>query len=129
LTLDHTYYFDGDKKKISWTIETNGARIDQVRTHIEDYYEKISLEQSKYVALHVGIFWGIGRFIIKNGDTVNVKLDLKSMFENLGENKMQNDPFVNSRTRFIQQLIDQRKITVRYDTIEQHENKATSLLV
>ncbi len=65
MTLDHTYYFDGDKKKISWTIETNDARVDQVRTHIEDYYEKISIEQSKYVALHVGIFWGIGRFIIK----------------------------------------------------------------
>ena len=128
MTLNHTYYFDGDKKKISWTIETSDSKIDQVRTHIDDYYEKISVEQSKYVALHVGIFWCIGRFIIKNGDTVNVNLDLRSMFDHLVENKIQNDPFVNSRARFIQQLIDQRKLVVKYQLIESHDNKATRLL-
>ncbi len=122
--MEHTYYFDGDKKKISWTIENSDARSDQSRIHIEDYYEKISVEQSKYVALHVGIFWSIGRFIIKNGDTVNVMIDLRSIFEHLSEKKTHADPFVNARTRFIEQLIDQRKLAVRYKTIEPVDNKA-----
>ena len=126
--MDHSYYFDGDKKKISWTIETNGSSADQVRTHVEDYYEKISVEQSKYVAFHVGIFWGIGRFIIKNGDTINVMLDLRSIYDHLAENKMQSDPFVSNRSKFIQQLIDQRKLTVKYLLIEPHENRASKLL-
>lgn len=127
--MEHTYYFDGDKKKISWTIENSETRSDQFRIHIEDYYEKISAEQSKYVALHVGIFWSIGRFIIKNGDTVNVMTDLKSMFEHLSENKTHDDPFVNSRTGFIKQLIDQRRLSIRYKMIEPSDNKASLLLL
>ncbi|MGI0047113.1 MAG: hypothetical protein ACREBB_08005 [Nitrosotalea sp.] len=127
--MEHVYYSDGNKKKISWTIESNNTRTDQVRTHIEDYYEKISTEQSKYVALHVGIFWSVGRFIIKNGDTVNIMLDLKSMFDHLAENKMTSDPFVNSRVGFIQQLIDQRKLVIKYQITEPSSNKASALLL
>ncbi len=127
--MEHTNYFDGNKKKISWTIENNEMRADQVRTHIEDYYEKITVEQSKYVALHVGIFWSIGRFIIKNGDSVNVMLDLRSMFEHLTEKKSHDDRFIHLRTGFIQQLIDQRHLNVRYRMIEPAENKATKLLM
>jgi|SRR5579872_4465324 len=126
--MEHTYYFDGDKKKISWTIENGDTRSDQSRIHIEDYYEKISEEQSKYVALHVGIFWCIGRFIIKNGDTINVMIDLKSMFEHLSEKKTHDDPFVNSRTKFVWQLIDQRKLLIKYKLIEPTDNKAALLL-
>lgn len=126
--MDHTYYFDGDEKKISWTIETNGSRTDQVRTHIEDFYERISVVQSKYVALHVGIFWGIGRFIIKNSDRINIMLDLKSMFDNLSENKTQDDPFITNRSKFIRQLIDQRTLKVNYQMIDTHDNKARKLL-
>ncbi|HJU13134.1 MAG TPA: hypothetical protein VJ792_01580 [Candidatus Nitrosotalea sp.] len=126
--MEHTYYSDGNKKEIAWTIVTDDAMVDQVRTHIEDYYGKISIEQSKYVALHVGIFWGIGRFIIRNGDTVNIMLDLKTMFDNLAENKKPDDPFVSHRTRFIRQLIDQRNLTVRYQMIEPGHNKSSRLL-
>ncbi len=126
--MEHTYYFDGDKKKISWTIENDDTRSDQVRKHIEDYYDRISIEQSKYVALHVGIFWSIGRFIIKNGDTVNVTVDLKTMFEHLAEKKPHNDRFIDSRMGFIQQLIDQRQLTVRYKMIEPSGNKSTKSL-
>ncbi|MDE1764701.1 MAG: hypothetical protein KGI27_00360 [Thaumarchaeota archaeon] len=126
--MEHTYYFDGNTKKISWTIESNETRSDQTRIHTEDYYEKISVEQSKYVALHTGIFWGIGRFIIKNGDMVNIMLDLKSMFEHLAENKTINDTFVNTRVGFIRQLVDQRRLVIKYQTIDQKNNKATALL-
>lgn len=126
--MEHSYYFDGDRKKISWTIESNGSRADQARIHIEEYYEKISVEQSKYVALHVGIFWGIGRFIIKNGDMVNVMIDLKPMHEHLSGNKTNDDPFVNRRSAFVQQLIDQRQLAVKYKLIDPYDNKANKLL-
>lgn len=127
--MDHVYYSDGNDKKISWTIETGNTKVDQVRIHIDGYYEKITVEQSKYVALHVGIFWGIGRFIIKNGDTVNIMLDLRTMLEHLAEDKQTGDPFINSRARFIKQLIEQRKLNVKYQIVEPSSNKATALLL
>jgi len=58
-----------------------------MRVHAQCHLDKVSVERSKYRALHVGIFWSIGNFIIKNGDKVRVMLDLKSMFEHLAENK------------------------------------------
>ncbi|NHI02573.1 hypothetical protein DYY67_0612 [Candidatus Nitrosotalea sp. TS] len=127
--MDHSYYFDGNTKSISWVIENNETYAEQIRTHAENYYDLVSTEQSKYIALHVGLFWGIGRFVIKNSDTVNVMLDLKSMFDHLAENKIVNDPFIISKTRFIHQLIDQRGLQIRYNLIEQHQNRATSLLL
>src|SRR5574337_1908234 len=98
--MEHIYFFDGDQKKISWTIENSNTRSEESRVHAEYFYDIVTPEQSRYIALHVGIFWSIGRFIIKNGDNVNIMLDLKSMFYHLAEDKIQNDPFVISRTRF-----------------------------
>jgi len=126
--VDHTYYSDGSKTKIAWTIESGSTSADQVRTHIDDYYDKLTIEQSKYVALHVGLFWGIGRFIIKNGDKVNMMLDLHSMFENLAEDKTSQDGFVNHRIRFIRQLISQRKLNVKFVMIKPEQNKSSLLL-
>lgn len=126
--MEHVFYLDGNSKMISWTIENSETKTDQTRTHAENYYDMVSVEQSKYIALHVGIFWGIGRFVIKNGDTVNVMLDLKSMFDHLAENKIADDPLIASKIRFIQQLVDQRELQIRYHLIEQQKNKATSLL-
>jgi len=126
--MDHNYYFDGNEKTISWIIENSETQVEQTRVHAENYHGMVSTEQSKYIALHVGIFWGIGRFIIKNTDTVNVMLDLKSMFEHLAENKIVNDPFIISKTKFIQQLIDQRGLQVKYHLIESDQNRAAPLL-
>jgi len=126
--MDHNYYFDGNEKTISWIIENSETQVEQTRVHAENYYGMVSKEQSKYIALHVGIFWGIGRFIIKNTDTVNVMLDLKSMFEHLTENKKVNDPFIISKTKFIQQLIDQRGLRVKYHLIGSDQNRAAPLL-
>ena len=127
--MDHSYYFDGNTKSISWVIENNETHVEQTRTHAENYYDLVSTEQSKYIALHVGLFWGIGRFVIKNSDTVNVMLDLKSMFDHLAENKIANDPFIISKTRFIHQLIDQRGLQIKYHLIESDQNRATPLLL
>lgn len=126
--MDHAYYFDGNMKMISWVIETNKIKVEQVRTHTEQYYDQVSVEQSKYIGLHVGLFWSIGKFIIKNGDTVKMMLNQNSMFEHLAKNKKSDDPFIESRANFIRQLIDQRRLDVRYQLIEPKNNPASKLL-
>src|SRR5215831_19235511 len=99
--MDHIFYFDGNQRKISWIIENHQARTEQDRIHAENYYDRVNIEQSKYIAFHVGLFWSIGRFIIKNGDTVKVMLDNDAMFEQLTKNKKSDDPFIESRIGFI----------------------------
>ena len=49
----------------------------------ENYKDKITKIQSKYVALHVALFWGIGTFNIKNKDSIKIKLDKKIMYQQL----------------------------------------------
>ena len=126
--MDHRYYFDGNKKMISWIIQDDETKFEQIRDHVEDYLDKISIEQSKYIALHVGIFWAIGRFIIKNGDSVKIMLDLKSMYEHLTGKKPTLDQFIESRTNFIKQIIEQRNLQVQFEIIEPSQNIATKLL-
>lgn len=102
--------------------------MDQVRDQADIYRDKISIEQSKYIALHVGIFWGIGRFILKNGDTIRIKIDSPTMLAQLLSNTTNPDPFIESKINFIKQLISQRKLDVRYDLIDPKQNMASKLL-
>lgn len=126
--MEHIYFFDGNEKRISWSIQNENSEVEQYRDQPDIYLDKVSVEQSRYIALHAGIFWCIGRFIIKNGDTVKVMLDSKLMYDHLvGENATQ-DSFIESRTGFIKQLIVQRKLDVRYELIEPEKNIATKLL-
>ena len=81
--MDHVFYSDGNANRISWIIQTDDSIIEQSREHIDIYKNKIPKLQSKYVALHIGLFWGIGVFKIKNEDKVKIKLDEKTMFEQL----------------------------------------------
>ena len=73
--MEHTFFSDGNSKRISWIIQSDDSSEEEDRDHVEEYLDKVTSEQSKYIALHVGIFWGIGRFVIQNEDTVNVMLD------------------------------------------------------
>jgi len=127
--MEHIYFFDGDQKKISWTIENSKTRSEESRVHAEYFYNIVTPEQSKYIALHVGIFWSIGRFIVKNGDTVKVMLDQRSMFDRLVKNKPTDDVFIERRMKFIDQIIKQRDLDVRYQMVDPSENKATKLLL
>lgn len=113
---------------ISWIIENGKTKFEQTRIQAEYYYDKVSIEQAKYISLHVGIFWGIGRFIIKNGDAVKVMLDLNSMFEQMTENKQHLDHFIESRISFIRQLFNQRNLDVSYQLIRSENNPASALL-
>lgn len=127
--MKYHYFCDGDQKRISWVIQNDNSKVEQFREQPEIYLDKVSNMQSKYIALHAGIFWCIGRFIIKNGDTVNVKLDSKPMFEHLTGNNISADSFIETRTNFLNQLIDQRKLIVKYELIEPQQNIATRLLL
>ena len=122
--MKHIFYSDGDSEKISWAIKTEDVLKKQSRDHIEMYKNKITDIQSKYVALHVGLFWTIGVFIVKNEDRITIKLDDEIMLRNLKSNENTNDEFIKKRTQFINQLILQRKLEVQFEKIDSNENLA-----
>ena len=126
--MEHTLFFDGNQKRISWIIQSNYSTEEQERNHVDKYLDKITNEQSKYIALHVGIFWSIGRFIIKNEDIVNVMLDSKSMYKHLTEDIENSDEFIEKRTWHLKELIAQRKLNIKYHLIEPKDDLATKLL-
>ena len=126
--MDHVFYPDGNTKKISWVIQTNNSIIEQSREHVEIYKNKISNLQSKYVALHIGLFWGIGVFKIKNEDVVKIKLDEKIMFDQLNTDMKIEDKFIANRIKFIKQLTTQRKLNIQYELIKQKDNLANKTL-
>ncbi len=126
--MEHTLFCDGNQKRISWIIQSKDSTEEEDRDHVDQYLDKVTDEQSKYIALHVGIFWGIGRFVIQNEDTVNVMLDSKSMYKHLTEESENSDEFIEKRTWFLKELISQRKLHVKYHLIEPKEDLATKLL-
>ncbi len=99
--LHHVFYSDGNAKKISWIIQTNDSIVDQNRDHTEIYKNKVTDLQSKYIALHVGLFWGIGMFIIKNQDTVKIKLDEKIMYDQWTSNLKIEDEFIKNECNLL----------------------------
>ena len=126
--MNHVFYLDGNAKKVSWGIQTEDVIVEQSREHVEIYRDKISELQSKYVSLHIGLFWGIGVFIIKNKDHIKIRLDDKTMFGQFTTDKRIKDEFIEKRIKFINQLIIQRKLNVEFDLIKQEENLANKIL-
>ena len=126
--MEHTIFADGNAKRISWIIQSDDSTDEQERDHVEQYLDKVTSEQSKYIALHVGIFWGIGRFVIQNEDTVNVMLDSKSMYKHLAGDEKNTDEFIEKRTWYLKDLIAQRKLHIKYHLIEPKDDLATKLL-
>ena len=122
--MHHILYFDGNTEEISWTIQTNNSIVDENRKHVEIYKNKITDIQSKYVALHVGLFWGIGVFIIKNEDDITIKFDEKEMYDHFMLNLKKEDEFIQKRMQFINQLTKQRKLKIKYEKIEINENRS-----
>ena len=103
--MEHILYSDGNLKKISWVIQTNESFISQTRIQTENYKNKITRIQSKYVALHVALFWGIGTFNIKNEDFIKIEVDEKIMYEQLKMKIITQDEFIKNRIGFIQSFI------------------------
>ena len=126
--MEHVYFFDGNPKKISWVIKTGESTEEEERTQADIHREKITEVQSKYVALHAGIFWSIGRYVIKNNDIINIMLDSKSMYEHLSESKETEDLFIQTKTMFLDQLLMKRNLKAIYHLIDSKENISTKLL-
>lgn len=122
--MEHILFFDGDSKRISWVIQTDNSIVEQKREHAEIYLDKVTNQQSKYIGLHIGIFWGIGTFIIKNEDIVKITTDDKTVYEQLISNQKSSDEFIEKRTFFIRQLIEQRKLKIKYNLVESNRNLA-----
>jgi len=122
--LNHVFYSYGNAQKITWIIQNDDSSFIENREHIDMYKDKVTNLQSKYVALHIGLFWGIGTFIIKNEDNVKIKLDEKIMFDQFTTDLKIEDVFIQKRLRFIKQLIDQRKLKIEFEVISKDENIA-----
>jgi len=125
--LHHVFYSDGNAKKISWVIQTENSIVDQKRDHVDIYKNKVTDLQSKYIALHIGLFWGIGTFIIKNEDSIKIKFDDKEMFNQFTTNSKIEDEFIQKRMQFIKQLMKQRKLEIQFVLIDRDENLAKKI--
>ncbi len=121
--MEHIFVSDGNPKQIRWAIESERGNENEIRDQPDTYLDKVSTEQAKFIALHAGFFWCIGRFIIKNGDTVRIKLDSESMCKSL-EKKESADELCFQKIGFLNQLIDQRKLVIKYEIISPEENPA-----
>ena len=122
--MHHIFYSDGNAKEISWIFQTNDSILKQNRKHADIYKDKVTNIQSKYIALHVGLFWGIGVFIIKNEDSVKIKLDEKIIYDQFTPNSKIEDEFIEKRMQFIRQLIEQRKLKIEFEIITSDKNLA-----
>lgn len=113
--MKHIIYAEGDKERISWTIHTNDSVIKQSREHVEIYKNKVTKVQSKYIAIHIGLFWAIGTFVIKNKDTVKIKLNEKIMYDHFMGYSKPKDDLIKNRLKFIRQIMAQRDLKVEFE--------------
>ena len=125
--MERILYSDGDLRKISWIIQTSQTIISQNRKHTENYKDKITKIQSKYVALHVALFWGIGTFNIKNEDSIKIKLDEEIMYQQLKMKIPIQDEFIKNKIKFIENFIKQRKLKVEFEIINFEKNLASKI--
>ena len=124
---------DGTKTKFSWIIQTGNQIKKEFRVHPPAYYSGYKLDikndiQSKFIALHVGLYWGIGVFIIKDGDTVDVMCDSKEMYDILNSKRETNDQIISDKINFTNLFIEQRKLIINYHLINDDNNPASELV-
>ena len=126
--MQHILYVNGNPRQIAWVIQTEGKTVKETREQADIYFDKVTNEQAKFIALHVGIFWSIGVFIIKNNDSITVKLSSEPMYRYLTSKQKSTDDFVNQKMKFINQLIKQRSLDVKYEMIITEEDLASKLI-
>ena len=128
--MEHEIFFDGNTKEYSWSIKTENNIADQIREHPPAFRSggKLNItnnEESKFVALHVGIYWGLGVNIIKDSDVVNVMCDSEIMFGIMTKGEKNDNEIINDKVYFINQLTNLRKLKINYKFIESRRNIAT----
>ena len=125
--MEHEIFFDGNTKEYSWSIKTENNIADQIRKHPPAFRSggKLNItnnEESKFVALHVGIYWGLGVNIIKDNDVVNVMCDSEIMFGIMTKGEKSDNEIINDKVYFINQLTNLRKLKINYKFIESRKN-------
>ena len=131
--MEHELFFDGTVKKYSWSIRTGDEIVNQKREHPPAYLSggkknvKDSTE-SKFIALHVGIYWGLGVFIIKDYDTVNVMCTSNDMYQILSHISSTDNQIINDKVHFVEQLTNHRNLKINYQITQQENNLATKQL-
>ena len=128
--MEHEIFFDGNTKEYSWSIKTENNIADQIREHPPAFRSggKLNItnnEESKFVALHVGIYWGLGVNIIKDNDVVNAMCDSEIMFGIMTKGEKSDNEIINDKVYFINQLTNLRKLKINYKFIESRKNIAT----
>ena len=131
--MEHELFFDGNLEEYSWSIKTGKAIINQIRKHPPAYLSggKLDIktnEESKFVALHVGIYWGLGVFIIKDFDKIHVMCDSKEMYEILIQQRKTLDRLIDDKIHFINQLVGHRNLKLEYHLMDPTKNIATEHL-
>ena len=131
--MEHELFFDGNLKDYSWSIKTGKEVVSQIREHPPAYLSGGKLEiqnkeESRFVALHVGIYWGLGVFIIKDFDKIHVMCDSKEMYEILIQQCKTENQIIDDKIHFINQLVGHRNLKLEYHLIEPTKNIATEHL-
>ena len=126
--MKHDLFVDGTVKEYSWSIKTGNEVVNQDREHPPAYLSGGKLEiknnlESKFIAIHVGIYWGLGVFIIKDYDAVNIMCDSKEMYEILHNNKTDNQ-IINDKIYYINQLSTHRNLKINCQIIKPEKNLA-----
>ena len=131
--MEHELFFDGNLKEYSWSIKTGKEIVSQIREHPPAYLSGGKLEiqnkeESRFVALHVGIYWGLGVFIIKDFDKIHVMCDSKEMYEILIQQYKTENQIIDDKIHFINQLVGHRNLKLEYRLINPTKNIATEHL-
>jgi len=131
--LEHELFFDGNLKEYSWSIKTGKEIKNQIREHPPAYLSggKLDIknkEESRFVALHVGIYWGLGVFIIKDFDKIDIMCDSKEMYKILIQQHKTLNQIIDDKIYFINQLVGHRNLKLEYCLIEPTKNIATKHL-
>ena len=131
--MEHELYFDGTLTEYSWSLKTENKIVNQIRAHPPAYLSGGKLDvkdkqQSKCIAIHVGIYWGLGVFIIKDSDIVNVMCDSEETYDIMSKNCKIDDQIINDKIYFINQLPEHRNLKINYEIIKPESNLATELL-
>ena len=128
--MEHDLFLDGNIKEYTWTIKTGKKLAEQIREHPPAYMsggklDVRAIDESKFIALHIGIYWGLGVFIIKDHDQVNVKCDSKLMYEIFTDEITSNNQIIKDKVHFINQLTTQRNLKMKFQLINPEENLST----
>ena len=131
--MEHDLFIDGNIKEYTWTIKTGEKLAEQIREHPPAYMsggklDVKAIEESKFIALHIGIYWGLGVYIIKDNDQVNVMCDSKIMYEVFTQRKTSDNQIINDKIGFINQLTEHRKLKMNFKLIDTKENLTTKHL-